>query len=69
MRSIKNETPEQRERRLAYYRSQHAKQKARLAELRETDEPADPNSPEEQARVYREIAKLREQKRRQYQCS
>ena len=68
MKTLKNETPEQREKRLAYYKRQHAKQKATLIALRGNDlRPVgrEDDSPEERERVYREIAEMREKKRRQ----
>lgn len=61
MRSTANETPEQREQRLAYYRRAHAKQ---VATLRALGPAGDDDSPEERERIYREIAELRELKRR-----
>lgn len=59
MRSLANETPEQRERRLAGYRKKNAASRDRI----KLYGPAgDENSPEEQARIKREIEEMRMQK-------
>ena len=59
MRSLANETPEQRERRLAGYRKKNAASRDRIKVL---GEAGDENSPEEQARIRREIAEMRRTK-------
>lgn len=65
---MKIETPEQREKRLAGYRLSHARQVARLRALRgpnwKAPRPGEEDSPEERERIYREIAELRELKRK-----